>query len=69
MFVNASVSIEPQLDWFGEPRPRNSTPAWIRMARPNSCAAWMIVGPIATGRMCRRMMRPSPRPATRAAST
>ena len=68
MFAKASLSIAPQ-DAPVDPMPRNWRPAWIAIATPNIWAAWMIVGAITTGRMCRRMIRPEVRPETRAAST
>jgi hypothetical protein len=38
-------------------------------ATANTWVAWMADGGMTTGRMCRRMMRASPSPKTRAAST
>src|SRR5689334_20151697 len=69
MLAKASLSMEPQLAWVAEPRPRNSRPDWMTMPRPSIWAAWMMVGAWTTGRMWRRMIRESDRPDTRAAST
>jgi hypothetical protein len=64
-----ALSIEPQLGIVWSPRPMNSRPAWMAMATEAIDATWMIRGARTTRSTCRKMIRRSDRPDTRAAST
>ena len=55
--------------WRLEPKPRNDSAASVRIAVAIISVALTMIGPMAFGRMCRKMIRRSPEPAAFAAST
>ncbi|MDH6502630.1 hypothetical protein M2156_008940 [Streptomyces sp. SAI-149] len=66
---NPSEIIAPKLGTVLEPTPRKASPDWTAMDDPARNAVAMITGPRTTVRTCRRRMRRSGSPETRAAST
>ena len=57
-----SPIIVPQVITLGSPRPRNASPASVRMADATMTEIITITGGNAFGRMWRNMMRPWPIP-------